>query len=573
MTVAAAGESAGSKGLSGLWNRQLDTYPDTGARMLYLGITVLSTIMLYYELYVGGSVSTLFLQKFNMSFSFLVYTLAIGALLGAFGSLFAGLTDRFGRTNMVVIGLLVTAVFVGFIIPASSNKWEFTIFGFIVGIVEGICLVATPALIRDFSPQVGRGTAMGFWTSGPVLGSLVVTIVATHTIGSNPSPSYWTHEYRICGIVGLIVFVIALLWLKELSPGLRDQLMVTMNDRALVEARAKGIDIEASLRNPWRQLLKADVVVSALGISIFLIIYYTAVGFGLIFFTTVFGFNVRDANGLGNWNWAADVLAVIAFGFISDKLRVRKPFMIVGGAAAAIMLLFYINITGHGPTTGYYHVALIVSLISFTLGVAYVPWMASFTETVEARNPALTATGLAIWGWIIRVVVFVAYLLIPVVITSVTPLVSYGGQTAALVAGSPRYGIEAKYPALAVPVPVLTTLASDPTNAKALATAHAILGPNYIKELLALKAHPPSAAETAYLQKHGTAVANAAKQNPAQWQHWYWICFGGTIFFLFTVPLMRGRWSPKKARADEQAHEAMVQAEMAKLGLTTTTTT
>ncbi len=32
--------------------------------------------------------------------------------------------------------------------------------------------------------------------------------------------------------------------------------------------------------------------------------------------------------------------------------------------------------------------------------MAYTPWMASFTEIVEARNPALTATGLAIWGWI-----------------------------------------------------------------------------------------------------------------------------------------------------------------------------
>ena len=37
------------------------------------------------------------------------------------------------------------------------------------------------------------------------------------------------------------------------------------------------------------------------------------------------------------------------------------------------------------------------------------------------------------------------------------------------------------------------------------------------------------------------------------------------IFFLCTVPLMRGRWSPAQARADEEAHEAMVQAELAKL--------
>jgi MFS family permease len=568
MTVAAAGQSS-SRGLAGLWNRQLETYPETGPRMMYLGITVLSTIMLYYELYVGGSVSTLFLQKLNMSFSFLVYTLALGALLGAFGSLFAGFADRMGRTNLVVVGLFLTAIFTAFIIPASTNKWEFTIFGFIVGVVEGICLVATPALIRDFSPQVGRGTAMGFWTSGPVLGSLVVTLVATHTIPTDTAHFGWGHEYVICGIAGLVVFAIAAVGLKELSPGLRDQLMVTMHDRALIEAKAKGIDVEASLRNPFRQLVKPDIIVSATGISIFLLIYYTAVGFGLIYFTTVYGFNIKDANGLGNWTWTADVVAVIAFGIISDKLRVRKPFMIVGGVASAIMLLFYVSMTGHGATTGYYHVAVIVSLLSFFLGVAYVPWMASFTETVESHNPALTATGLAIWGWIIRIVVTVAYLILPIVVHSMTPLVNYGGKVAAYAAGAPRYHIAPEYPAFALPSSILTSLAQNPSPANpAFGEACKILGPNCVKDLLAAKAAPSSV--TSYLVAHGPAVATAAKQGPSEWQHWYWICFGGTIFFLATVPLMRGRWSPAKARADEEAHEAMVQAEMAKLGMTTT---
>ena len=83
-----------------------------------------------------------------------------------------------------------------------------------------------------------------------------------------------------------MVAVIAVIGLKELSPGLRDQLMVSMRDRTLIEAKAKGIDIEASLRDPWRQLLKADVIVSA--VAIFLLIYYTLVGFGLIY-VTVFG--------------------------------------------------------------------------------------------------------------------------------------------------------------------------------------------------------------------------------------------------------------------------------------------
>ena len=62
--------------------------------MVFLAITVLATITLYYELYVGGSVSTLILVNLHMTFTFYVVTMAFGALIGAFGSLLAGLGDR-----------------------------------------------------------------------------------------------------------------------------------------------------------------------------------------------------------------------------------------------------------------------------------------------------------------------------------------------------------------------------------------------------------------------------------------------------------------------------------------------
>src|SRR6266516_3008375 len=351
-----------------VFRRQLDYYPETRARVTYLAITVLATIMLYYELYVGGSVSTLILANLHMSFTFFVLTLAFGALIGAFGSLFAGITDRLGRANLVVFGLFFTGIFVAFILPAATNKWTFTIEGWVVGFVEGICLVATPALIR----------------------------------------------------------------LKELSPRLRDQLMVTMRDRALIEAKAKGLtdaDIEAALRHPFRQLLKTDVIVSSIAVSIMLLIYYTSVGFSVIYLTTVFGLSVKDANGLGNWNWGFNVIAVILIGMISDRFRVRKPFMVIGGVGAAVMIVIYLLEAGHHPS--YYTLAIILALLSLGLGIAYTPWMASFTETVEARNPALIATGLAIWGWIIRIVVFAAYLCLPLVINSVTPLVNYGATVSA----------------------------------------------------------------------------------------------------------------------------------------------
>jgi MFS family permease len=595
MSVTAVGSVPERDGFwSSIWHRQLDTYPDTGMRIMYLGITALATTMLYWELYVGGSVSTLYLVKLHMTFTFLVYTVAFGALTGAFGSLLAGIADRLGRTNMVVYGLLICGIMTAFIIPLSTNKWEFAIFSFFVAFVEGICLVATPALIRDFSPQVGRATAMGFWTSGPVLGSLIVFVVASHTIGGAPSPAFWVHEYKIAGIAGLVVFLIAFLGLRELSPGLRDQLMVTMRDRALVEARAKGLDIEASLRNPFKQLLKADVVVSAIGISIFLLIYYTAVLASLIFLTTVFGFSVHDGDALGNWNWGFNVIAVILFGFISDWFRVRKPFMIIGGIGAAIMVVIFLSLIGHHP--GYYHVAVVLAALAFCLGVAYVPWMASFTETVEARNPALTATGLAIWGWIIRIIVFVSYLLLPTVINTVTPLVTYGSTVQAAAA---KYGSDVAFAsahptvvadatrlapelaAIAAHPALFAALAANPTSPSLQAAAVAAVGPTTLASIAAnqaaiasvipysaqLKSLAAASKDPAFqvLVKHGTSVANAAKKTGSQWKTWYWICFGGVIIFLFTVPLMRGRWSPSAAKKDEEDHEAMVQAELAKL--------
>jgi MFS family permease len=606
-----------------VWRRELDHYPSNGRRVLYLTVTVLATITLYYELYVGGSVSTLLLVNLHMSFTFFVVILAFGNLIGAFGSLFAGLADRLGRANLLVGGLLISGILVAYVLPTATNAWVFAVEFFIVNVIEGITLVATPALIRDYSPQVGRATAMGFWTAGPVLGSLIVTAVATNTIPAFvPDSRFWTHEYRICGIVGLVVFLITLAGLRELSPRLRDQLMVTMRDRALIEARARGLNVDSMLQHPFRQLLKPDIVVAAIGVSTLLLVYYTSVGFGLIYLSTVFEFSTKNANGLLNWNWGFNVIAVILIGMIADLVRVRKPFMVIGGIGTALMTVVYLEQAGRHP--GYYTLAVILALLSLFLGIAYPPWMASFTETLEARNPALIATGLAIWGWIIRALIFAAFLIIPFVITSVTPLVNYGTTVQsyattykseiafarshpAVVATVTKYKTQLLNsrtfaPELAViqanqalftkliaysspsAIPpklvdqaiaaagggakglaILTTIDSNRTAIEgvvAVAPQLEKLKP-YSAQITALSKVPPQVFP--YLEAHGSAVQKAAAQAPGQWRNWYWLCFGGAVFFLLTIPLLRGRWSPVAARRDEEEHEAITRAELAEL--------
>src|SRR4051812_24633882 len=230
---------------------------------MYLGITVLATVILYYELYIQGAVATKIITDFGMSFTYFVFISVIGNAVGAFASLMAGLADRWGRANLVVGGLLVTGLLIGFGLPNTGSKELYMLLFAIVSFVEGVVLVATPALIRDFSPQVGRGVAMGFWTLGPVLGSLVVTVVATNTLSDH---SNWRWQFHVCGIAGLIVFVIAFFGLRALSPSLRDQLMVGLRDRALIEARAVGFDPEEALKGQWRKMLRLDIIGPAIGI-------------------------------------------------------------------------------------------------------------------------------------------------------------------------------------------------------------------------------------------------------------------------------------------------------------------
>jgi len=233
--------------------------------------------------------------------------------------------------------------------------------------------------------------------------------------------------------------------------------------------------------------------------------------FGTIYLTTVFQFTIAQANAIANWNWGFNGPALILGGMLSDRLRVRKPIMLIGGIGAGLTMVGYLRLAG---ASGAYDLIVAYTIGQAILGgAAYSAWMASFTETVEARNPALTATGLAIWGWIARVVFTICFLSVPAVITSVTPLVT---------------------------------------------------APYYFGQLQAAQA--AHAAPSAALMAQLAAIRAAAAAAPAQWQIWYWICAAGAAIFVASIFTMRGRWSPAAAKADELAHDAQVARELARLG-------
>jgi hypothetical protein len=607
----------GPRPLTRLWDRSLHRYPSDPSRYLSLGIVVATTIVLYYQLYLSGGVATSILRDLHMSFTYYVNISVIGYLLGATASVLAGLADRYGRANIVTAGLAIVGVLCLVGLPNAHTKLAFGEIYVAIGFVEGIILVATPALVRDFSPQLGRASAMGFWTLGPVLGSLVVAAFV-----SSAGTTSWQDQYRTSGIIGLIVFAVALVGLRELSPRLRDQLMVSRKDRELIEARAAGLDIADTLRHPFRQMLRADILLSAFAISVFLIIYYVAVGFFPVFFETVFGYSQSKANALGNYFWAFDAGGLLVIGVVSDRLRVRKPFMVLGAVAAIVFTTIFALRATH-PQTSYHTFAILLSCIAVSLALAFAPWMASFTETAERRNPALIATGLAVWGLMIRVVIAVSIFFVPKVVTTATTLVEQGPVVKAVLADPTPVGATtigrvataasanpatiarlqavsardgallsalAAHPAVTAALSRAQAAGTTPTAAQ-LAQIRAALGAPAFAELVkpgtaqdlrflqvtaprtlgaaqfAAITHPTPALSAALktLGAVGPGVQKAAADSPKQWRTFFFVGVAGEVVFIPLIVLMAGFWDPRRARRAEREHDAWLAGELAQL--------
>ncbi len=579
--------------------RQLVRYPSGAARRAYLLIVVLIAVALYYVYWEEGATLPLLLPYYHMSFRFFLLLVVVSNGLGAFAAIAGGLADRIGRVNLCLMGTFVIGALQLAAIPNISSKFLFSIAYSTIGIVEGVILVVTPALIRDFSPQVGRATAMGFWTVGPTLGYVAASLVATHTL---PHLKPWQDQFIISGAVTLGIFVVAMIGLRELSPGLRDQLMVTERERALVEARASGVDVRAATAHPWRTLVKWDLIASSLGISTFLLIFYAAVTIFTLYWVVIFNQTTANANGINLWFGVANAATVVVVGILSDALHVRKPFMVVGVLATMAVTLVLLSRTSH-PATGYYTNAFIVAALGISLGTAYPAWMANYTESVERRNPALAATGLAIWGWVLRLVVAASFLALPYVITTSNPIVDNVQAATALQsfelaqpyvptftnpnvpkapqsvidqlqqnAGPAGQALAAILTAVRQGKDVISAIASVPANLKQEAAALLFFNPQAsdiqhgktvtAAQIATIARSSPTLGADLVAEKKVVPAQHAA---PSEWKRWWWVCLAGQVVLLVLLFFLRGRWSPAMARREIEARERLVEEELARL--------
>lgn len=393
-------------------SRQLDTYPTGGFRIWLLFIAILANFIASYESQIAP-VLPLLLNDLNMDLHQYGILSAVCILAAALSSLvFGPFADRYGRVLFLIPSLFLTAVCV-YGMAFVETVSQLFILRVVLSFVDGIAFGMTAGLVRDFSPRMGRALAYGFWTFGPVGSNFFASAIAGWTL---PVYGHWQSQFYIAGTVALVSSIVILFAIRDLSPRLRAQII--HSKQTMEEVNEKAVKVvkkeEGSL---MKQVLKVPHLwLSSIGISLFLLTYFTMAGFGPKILVDSFGFEAHQAASISKYFWFLNLLTLLVAGWISDRLQLRKIVSLVGAVAFALYMIYFVSLFGTDVSEG----AMIayVSILGGLMGITYGPWNALFSENVEDVKASLQSSAWGLHGAIIRVVPVVMNLVLPSVVAS-----------------------------------------------------------------------------------------------------------------------------------------------------------
>jgi OPA family glycerol-3-phosphate transporter-like MFS transporter len=329
---------------------------------------------------------------------------ALSVLVGGLSAGFGGiLSDRWGRVTILVPTLTVTAA-CNFLLASVDSVTELFWIRCLMLFIEGAGITITASLVRDFSPRLGRAQAFAFWTWGPVGASFLASFIAGLTLPLFDNA--WQSQAIIMGVVSLVMCAVIVWQIAEPSAALRAQVL-----QAEQAVEAEGDTRHARVRELFKH---PHLWAHVFGNTGWQVLYWTFAIFGQTILFGAFGLSPAAANRVVALGIVLNALAVVVVGRLSDRMQVRKPFTAVGTVLTAAALAYFIALIGPGVPV--WHVTAVYALLFLFMGIAYVPWMANFSENAEDVESRLQGSALGLWGMVVRIMIVVLLVVSPMVV-------------------------------------------------------------------------------------------------------------------------------------------------------------
>jgi OPA family glycerol-3-phosphate transporter-like MFS transporter len=402
MATAAVSEPSGLKGYLAT-HRTLETYPVGAHRWAMLMLTVLATIVSFYE-FQFAPLLPLWIPTLHFSLENFTVFLLFAVLLSGGSAMIGGpLADRHGRIIVIDVCLAIIIVLT-FANLLMTGFWSFVIIRGAMNLTAGLMWGALGGLTRDMSPRVSRGAAFGLLTVGAVGCIFLWNFISGETL---PIFGTWQSQIWIMGLLSILMYIPVLSWLKDLHPNLRLTIVESETTAAASPAehlREMAMEVPASGGAAFRELLSRwEVWALVVGSVAFLTLPITSQTFFPVMFNRAFHYSPADAAKMASYFWLLNLFMLVPAGLLSDKLRVRKPLVLIGDVAALAVLIWWIG-TFSNPLPPF-QLAAVMFLLGGLVAFAFIPWCAQYSELLEDISPALQASGWSFFqliyrGWI-----------------------------------------------------------------------------------------------------------------------------------------------------------------------------
>jgi MFS family permease len=403
MATAAASEPAGLKGYLAT-HRTLETYPIGAHRWAMLMLTVLATIVSFYE-FQFAPLLPLWIPALHFSLEDFTVFLLFAVLLSGGSAMVGGpLADRHGRIIVIDVCLAIIIVLT-FANLLMVGFWSFVVIRGAMNLTAGLMWGALGGLTRDMSPRVSRGAAFGLLTVGAVGCIFLWNFISGETL---PVFGTWQSQIWIMGLLAILMYIPVLLWLKDLHPNLRLTIVESETTAAAAPAEhvreAVAMEVPASGSAAFKELLgRWEVWVLVIGSVAFLTLPITSQTFFPVMFNRAFHYSTAEADKMASYFWLLNLLTLVPAGLLSDKLRVRKPLVLIGTVASLAVLIWWIG-TFASPLPPF-QLTIVMFVLGGLVAFAFIPWCAQYSELLEDISPALQASGWSFFqliyrGWI-----------------------------------------------------------------------------------------------------------------------------------------------------------------------------
>lgn len=385
--------------------RELDEYPTGARRMKILTMAVLAVLIGSYEAQIAPVVPLL-LKDLHMSLATYGAVSGAAAVAGAIASAIGGrLTDRLGRVRLLIPLMLLTAVCC-FVMTLVHSSRDLLIARIVLAFVDGVAMASTAPLVRDFSPRLGRAQAFGFWTWGPVGANFLAAAVAGWTLPIFDDS--WRSQFVIMGCFSLVISIVIAFNIADLSPELRARIQHTERQASRVVDLTAPPKVSSLFARP-------NIWAHVVGISLWLVLYITLTLFGQTMLVGALGISAAEASTIMACFWSLNLITLIVAGRVSDRTQLRKPITLAGTVAAVVVTAYLAYILGsEGVSSGM--LMIVGALLGGSLGVAYAPWMANYSEDAEDVDPRLQGTAWGLFGFLTKAIAVVGLLVIPHVV-------------------------------------------------------------------------------------------------------------------------------------------------------------